>query len=117
LTQACLPLLRERTDSAVVFVFDDAERFGKAYWGAYGVAKAGLAAFTSILHEETETSAVRVHALLPPPMRTTLRRMAYFGEDAMQRELPDRAGAAAAFLTSPAASALRGRTLDLRPDN
>lgn len=115
LTQACLPLLRERTDSAVVFVLDDAERSGKAYWGGYGTAKAGLAAFASILHEETETGTVRVHALLPPPMRTALRRMAYFGEDALQRELPDRAGAAAAFLTSPAASALRGRTLDLRP--
>lgn len=117
LTQACLPLLRERSDSAVVFALDDAERLGKAYWGAYGVAKAGLAAFASILHEETENSPVRVHALLPPPMRTTLRRMAYFGEDALQRELPDRAGAAAAFLATPAASGLRGRTLDLRQDH
>ena len=115
LTQACLPLLRERSDSAVVFVLDDGGRCGKAYWGAYGAAKAGLAAFASILHEETENGPVRVHALLPSPMRTALRRMAYFGEDALQRELPDRAGAAAAFLATPAASALRGRTLDLRP--
>jgi NAD(P)-dependent dehydrogenase (short-subunit alcohol dehydrogenase family) len=117
LTQACLPLLRERADSAVVFVLDDAGRYGKAYWGGYGVAKAGLAAFASILHEETENGPVRVHALLPPPMRTALRRMAYFGEDALQRELPDRAGAAAAFLATPVASALRGQTLDLRPGN
>lgn len=115
LTQACMPLLRERADAAVVFVLDDPQRVAKAYWGAYGVAKAALGAFASILHEETEVGPVRVHALLPAPMRTALRRLAYFGENTMERELPDAAGAAAAYLASPAAAALRGRTLDLRP--
>lgn len=115
LTQACLPLLREREDAAVVFVLDDPQRIGKAYWGAYGVAKAALATFASILHEETENGPVRVHALLPPPMRTALRRMAYFGENTLERELPDAAGAAAAFLATAAAGPLRGSVLDMRP--
>jgi NAD(P)-dependent dehydrogenase (short-subunit alcohol dehydrogenase family) len=114
LTQACLPLLRERSDASIVFVLEDAARTGKAYWGGYGVAKAALEAFASILHQETEGSAVRVHALLPAPMRTALRRMAYFGENTLERESPDAAGTAAAFLTTAAASELRGRTLDLR---
>jgi NAD(P)-dependent dehydrogenase (short-subunit alcohol dehydrogenase family) len=117
LTQACLPLLGASADAAVVFVMDDPQRMGKAYWGGYGVAKAALGAFASILHEETESGSVRVHALLPPPMRTALRRMAYFGENTLERESPDGAGAAAAFLISAAASALRGRTLDLRPES
>lgn len=115
LTQACLPLLRERADAAVVFVHDDPERTGKAYWGGYGVAKSGLDALASIAHEETESSSVRVHGLLPAPMRTALRRMAYFGENTMERELPDAAGTAVAFLLSLDAAALRGQTLDLRP--
>lgn len=115
ITQACMPLLRLRDDAAVVFVMDDVERIGRAYWGSYGVAKAALGTFTSILHEETENGPVRIHALLPPPMRTGLRRMAYFGENTLERELPDSAAAAVAWLLSPAGSALRGRTLDLRP--
>ena len=114
LTQACLPLLRDRAEASVVFVFDDPERIGKAYWGSYGVAKAALAAFASILHEETESGPVRVHGLLPPPMRTALRRMAYFGENTLERPLPDEAARAVAWMLGSDASTLRGRTLDLR---
>lgn len=117
LTQACLPLLRERDDAAVVFVLEDAQRIGKAFWGSYGVAKSAIAAFASILHEETENSSVRTHALLPPPMRTALRRMAYFGENTLERELPDRAAEALVWLLGPTAAALRGRTLDIRPND
>jgi NAD(P)-dependent dehydrogenase (short-subunit alcohol dehydrogenase family) len=114
LTQACLPVLRQRQDAAVVFVLDDPGRMGKAYWGGYGVAKAALGTFASVLHQETENTRVRVHALLPGPMRTGLRRMAYFGEDTMTIETPDAAGAAAAFLVGAEAASLRGQTLDLR---
>jgi NAD(P)-dependent dehydrogenase (short-subunit alcohol dehydrogenase family) len=114
LMQSCLPLLRERKDASVVFVFDDSERIRKAYWGAYGVAKAALAAFASILHEENDNGSVRIHGLLPPPMRTALRRMAYFGENTLERALPDSAADAVSWLISPAGASLRGQTLDLR---
>src|SRR5690606_9984903 len=100
LTQASLPLMHDRYDATIVFVFDDFERTSKAFWGSYGVSKAALSAFATILHQETETTPVRVHGLLPPPMRTALRRMAYFGENTLERDLPDASGAAAAFLMS-----------------
>jgi len=116
LTQACLPLLRESADAAVVFVLDDPQRSAKAFWGAYGASKAALAAFAAILHEETSSSSVRVHALLPAPMRTALRRMAYFGENTQERETPESAADAVTFLLGAHAAGLRGRTLDLRPD-
>lgn len=115
LTRACLPLLRAAGDAAVVFVFDDPARVGKAYWGSYGVAKFALAGFASILHDENSSGPLRVHGLLPAPMRTTLRRMAYFGEDALARPTPDGTGAAVAFLLGAEAGSLRGKTLDLRP--
>jgi NAD(P)-dependent dehydrogenase (short-subunit alcohol dehydrogenase family) len=114
LMQSCLPLLRQSKDASVVFVFDDSERIRKAYWGAYGVAKAALAAYASILHEENDSGSVRIHGLLPPPMRTALRRMAYFGENTLERALPDSAAEAVSWLISPAGAALRGQTLDLR---
>ena len=56
-----------------------------------------------------------MHGLLPAPMRTALRRMAYFCENTVERELPERAGEAAAFLATAQAAAWRGKILDLRP--
>ncbi len=114
LTQACLPLLLAREDSAVVFVLDDPERTGRAHWGAYGVAKAGLERLASILHDETDELSLRVHALLPAPMRTALRRMIWAGEDAMQIPPPDATARAVRYLLSPAARTVRGKLLDLR---
>jgi len=114
LTQACLPLLQEAPDSAVVFVLDDPERLARAHWGAYGASKAALERLAAILHEETDESPLRVHALLPAPMRTRLRRQAYFGEDTMQHPLPDAAAEAMVWLLGAQAASARGHVLDLR---
>ena len=114
LTQACMPLLLAREDSAVVFVLDDPERMGRAHWGAYGVAKAGLEGLASILHEETDETSLRVHALLPAPMRTALRRTVWTGEDPTKVATPDAAAEAVLYLLSPAGCAARGKLLDLR---
>jgi NAD(P)-dependent dehydrogenase (short-subunit alcohol dehydrogenase family) len=116
LTQACLPLLQAAADAAVVFVSDDPQRMDRAHWGAYGVAKAGIERMAAILHDEIDGTCVRVHVVLPGPMRTPLRRMAWFGEDTMRQPTPEATGQAVAFLLSPAAASLRGTTLDLRPD-
>jgi NAD(P)-dependent dehydrogenase (short-subunit alcohol dehydrogenase family) len=114
LTQACLPLLAAAPDSAVVFVLDDPARVSRAHWGAYGVSKAALERFAEILHEEHDEGVLRVHALLPAPMRTALRRMAYFGEDTMQLPVPDATAAAAVWLLGAQGAAARGAVLDLR---
>lgn len=115
LTQACLPLLTQAPDSAAVFVLDDPERLARAHWGAYGVAKAALERLVEILHQETDSGSLRVGALLPAPMRTPLRHMAYFGENTSAQPLPDAAAAAAVYLLSGASAVARGAMLDLRP--
>ena len=114
LTQACMTLLREADDAAIVFVLDDPMRTGKAFWGGYGVAKHALAGLASIVHEETERSRVRTHALLPGPMRTVLRRAAYYGEDTLMHPEPDHAARYAVWLLGADGAAMRGKTLDLR---
>ncbi len=114
LTQACMPLLRQAEDAAIVFVLDDPARMGNAFWGGYGVSKHALAGLASIVHEETESSRVRTHALLPGPMRTVLRRAAYYGEDTMQHPEPSHAARHAVWLLGPGAAAMRGKVLDLR---
>jgi len=114
LTQACMPLLNQAVDSAVVFVLDNPDLLARAHWGAYGVSKAALERFVAILHQENDAGPLRVNALLPAPMRTALRRQAYFGEDIMQRPLPDAAAEAAVYLLSAQSAQARGAVLDLR---
>jgi NAD(P)-dependent dehydrogenase (short-subunit alcohol dehydrogenase family) len=114
LTQACMPQLRQAPDAAIVFVLDDPARTGKAFWGGYGVAKHALAGLASIVHEETETSRVRTHALLPGPMRTVLRRAAYYGEDTLMHPEPDHAARFVVWLLSADGVVMRGKVLDLR---
>lgn len=109
LTQACLPLMKRAPDSAVVFVVDDRERVGGAYWGGYGLAQHATAAMVGMLHAELANGPVRVSALQPPPMRTTLRAQAYVEED--DREAVDPANHAQDCVTllSPAGAAHRGK--------
>ncbi|MHB1057611.1 MAG: SDR family NAD(P)-dependent oxidoreductase [Rhodanobacter sp.] len=116
LTQACLPLLMQAGDSAVVFVLDNPELLQRAHWGGYGVSKAALERFVAILHEETDSSPMRTHAMLPAPMRTSLRQQAYFGEDILLRPLPDATAVAAVYLLGAQGAPARGAMLDLRVD-
>jgi len=78
LTQACLPLLRQAKDPRVAFMTDHKSR---AYWGAYGVSKAGLEAFMHILADETETNTpIRANGFDPGAVHTSLRNRAYPAE-------------------------------------
>lgn len=115
LTQACMPLMGKAADSAVVFVLDDPDLLSRAHWGGYGVSKAALERLATVLHAENGRGPLRVHALLPAPMRTALRRSAYYGENTLDRPLPAATAEAVVYLLSDAGSAARGSVLDLRP--
>ena len=114
LTQACLPLLAKAADAGVVFVLDDPARVERAHWGGYAVAKAGIAALVRVWADELENSPVRIHALLPGPMRTALRAKAYFAENPQQVAEPERWAGACVYLLAAAGAALRGTVLDAR---
>ena len=114
LSQACLPLLKQAQDAALVFALDDVARVGKAYWGGYGVAQHGLAALVGMLHAELANSSVRVAALQPGPMRTSLRAKAYVeDEDKLARDPSEYAGACVTLL-SPAGAEHRGQVWEVR---
>lgn len=114
LTQACMPLLTRADDSAVIFVLDDPELLSRAHWGGYGVSKAAVERMTAVLHAENRQGAMRVHALLPAPMRTALRRAAYYGENTLDRPLPTASAEAIVYLLSGAGADARGTVLDIR---
>lgn len=81
MTRELLPLLVKSGQSSVVFVGDSAVGAGKAYWGAYGVAKIALEGYARILADETEAFGLKVQTFTPGPMRTPIRRAAYAGEN------------------------------------
>ena len=90
LTQALLPLLKQSPDAAVLFTVDGVAQEPKAYWGAYGIAKAGLTAMMKIWADELEANTtVRVNAINPGPVATHLRGHAYPFEDASLLAKPE----------------------------
>ncbi|MBK1732725.1 SDR family NAD(P)-dependent oxidoreductase [Thiococcus pfennigii] len=97
LTRACLPLLREAVDPAVVFTADRVGRRARAYWGAYAAAKFGIEGLMQALAEETsEGGQMRVNSLDPGVVRSGLRLHLYPGEDPHQ--LPEAEGIANRYL-------------------
>ena len=114
LSQACLPLLKQAQDAALVFALDDVARVGKAYWGGYGVAQHGLAALVGMLHAELANSPVRVSALQPGPMRTSRRAKAYVEDVDKQARDPAEYADACVTLLSPAGAVHRGEVWSVR---
>ncbi|MEA9823663.1 SDR family NAD(P)-dependent oxidoreductase [Xanthomonas campestris pv. raphani] len=108
LTQACLPLLRQQQDAALVFVVDDPARVGQAYWGAYGAAQHAQRGLLASLHHETAAGPVRVSGLQPGPMRTALRARAFTHQEDSEAMDPTRYAAACVTLLSTAGDAHRG---------
>jgi NAD(P)-dependent dehydrogenase (short-subunit alcohol dehydrogenase family) len=81
LIRTCDPLLRNAEAGRAVFVTDARAREPKAYWGAYGATKAGMAHLVLTWADEVKTTRLRVHLFDPGPTATRLRSQAMPGED------------------------------------
>ena len=97
LTQACIPLLNNKQSSSIVFTLDDKNT---AYWGAYGVVKAGLRTFMEILADELDNTKINVKGLDPGKVRTNFRTRAFPAEDPTTHAKPDDVAKVAAYLLS-----------------
>lgn len=110
LTTACLGLLNASNDASIIFTSDAVGRKGKAYWGAYGVSKAGMEIFMQTLAEELESNtSIRVNSLDPGPVHTALRRIAYPAEDSSQLRSPADVTRAFLYLAGPESRGITGR--------
>lgn len=105
LTQACLPVLNHDKPSSIVFNLDDKNT---AYWGAYGVSKAGLRSLMEILADEIENTSINVTGLVPGDVKTAFRTRAFPAEDASTLKIPEEVAKAAAYLLSEAGSTING---------
>jgi NAD(P)-dependent dehydrogenase (short-subunit alcohol dehydrogenase family) len=111
LTRACLDLMtRSGDDASIVFTSDAAGRRGKAYWGAYGIAKAGLENMMQILADELEANTpVRANSIDPGAVRTALRLIAYPAEDRSRLRTADAVLRPFLYLLSTDSRGISGR--------
>ena len=107
LTQACLPLLNQEDPSSIVFTLDEKNT---AYWGAYGVSKAGLRSLMEILADELENTSINVKGLIPGNVKTKLRTRAFPAEDPATLTSPEEVARAAAFLLSEKSNNINGKS-------
>jgi NAD(P)-dependent dehydrogenase (short-subunit alcohol dehydrogenase family) len=90
LTRALVPLLSQAPDASVTFTLDDRGLVPRAYWGGYGVTKAGVAALARELADEWESRpTMRVNAIVPGPIRSPMRGRTHPGEDRSRLPLPE----------------------------
>ncbi len=114
LTMAVLGLLRASPDASIIFTSDAVGRHGKAYWGAYGVAKAGLECFMQILADELETGTpIRANSIDPGPVLTGLRRLAYPAEDCAHLNMAADVVKPFLFLASAESRGITGQQLSV----
>ncbi|MGD8643865.1 MAG: YciK family oxidoreductase [Chromatiales bacterium] len=113
LIRACLPLLEQAEDPAVVF---SAHESSRAYWGAFGAAKAGLVGLMRILADEYETEGrLRANSVDPGPVRTNLRAHHYPGEDPGKLPAPEDVLAPYLYFIGPDSRGVTGQLFQLNP--
>ncbi|MCG8469023.1 MAG: SDR family oxidoreductase [Gemmatimonadetes bacterium] len=78
--RAIVPYLRE-TEGSLINVSSGVGDHGRPLWGAYCVSKNGLEAMSELMAGELADDQVRVNAVDPGSMRTTMRAAAYPQED------------------------------------
>jgi NAD(P)-dependent dehydrogenase (short-subunit alcohol dehydrogenase family) len=83
------PLLKRSDAGRAVFLTSGAATGKYAYWGPYGVSKAGLEALVKTYAHELEDTSVRVNLVNPGPVRTGMRAKAFPGADPDTLPAPD----------------------------
>ena len=116
LTRACIPLLKKSENASIILTSSGVGRKGRAYWGAYAVSKFGTEGLMEILADELENvGSIRVNCINPGATRTSMRRLAYPGEDPMTLKTADEIIGVWLYLLSNESSAITGQSLDAQP--
>jgi NAD(P)-dependent dehydrogenase (short-subunit alcohol dehydrogenase family) len=110
LTQALLPLIKKSQDPSIVFTSSGVGRKGRAYWGAYSVSKFATEGLMQTLADELDN--VRVNCINPGATRTTMRKVAYPGEDPSTLLTPADIMLPYLYLIGPDSSDTSGQSFD-----
>jgi NAD(P)-dependent dehydrogenase (short-subunit alcohol dehydrogenase family) len=96
------PLLRLSDAGRAIFVTSGVARSSIAYFGAYGVSKAGLEKLIDTYAAEITKTSVRANLLDPGVVRTSMRSQAFPGENPMQHPAPEEITETFVTLAEPA---------------
>jgi NAD(P)-dependent dehydrogenase (short-subunit alcohol dehydrogenase family) len=114
MTRACLNLLLQSNNASILFSADNVGRRGKAYWGAYGVSKAGIENLMQLLADEMEANtSVRVNSFDPGPVATAFRSLAYPGDNPERLAKPENVVRPHLYLMSPDSKGVTGKQFNL----
>jgi NAD(P)-dependent dehydrogenase (short-subunit alcohol dehydrogenase family) len=112
LTRCLLPLLRSSADASLVFTTSGVGQRGRAFWGAYAVAKAGTERLAEVMADELENTAIRVNLVNPGPTRTRMRARAYPAENAASLLAPEDITPTYLYLLGAASRGIRGQRFE-----
>jgi NAD(P)-dependent dehydrogenase (short-subunit alcohol dehydrogenase family) len=83
------PLIRTSEAGRAIFVSSTVTQGTWPFWGAYAVSKAGLETMVKTYASENKKSNIKANILNPGPTRTTMRPIAYPGENPESIKLPE----------------------------
>ena len=106
-SQAAIPHMRE--GGSIINVVSGVSVEGRAGWGAYSVSKFGVEGLNQILAAELEGRGIRVNAVDPGGMRTSMRAAAYPEEDPQTRITPEENTAVFVYLASDESQGITGQ--------
>jgi NAD(P)-dependent dehydrogenase (short-subunit alcohol dehydrogenase family) len=110
LSRACVSLLNKSDDARILFTSSSVAHKGRAYWGAYGVSKAGQDNLMEILADELENNtSIRVNSIDPGRVRTRMRALAYPGEDPNTVPTPEAIMTTYLYLMGPDSNNVTGQ--------
>ncbi|MWV14250.1 YciK family oxidoreductase [Pseudomonas sp. R-28-1W-6] len=113
LTSTLLPLLKLSDDASVVFTSSSVGRKGRAYWGAYGVSKFATEGLMQTLADEVDgISNVRANSVNPGATRTSMRALAYPGENPANNPEPQAIMPVYLYLMGPDSKGVNGQAFD-----
>lgn len=113
LTSTLLPLLKLSDDASVVFTSSSVGRKGRAYWGAYGVSKFATEGLMQTLADEVDgISNVRANSVNPGATRTSMRALAYPGENPANNPEPEAIMPVYLYLMGPDSQGVNGQAFD-----
>lgn len=112
LTQAVLPLLEDSDAGSIVVSTQNAR---KAFWGAFGIAKAGQDALIDILSREHsgEPGFLRVNGVDTGPVATRFRALHYPGENPALLPTPEQVVGPYLYFLDPATGRCSGLNISI----
>jgi NAD(P)-dependent dehydrogenase (short-subunit alcohol dehydrogenase family) len=113
LVQLVLPQMRERDAGTIVNISSDAGINAYPSWGGYGASKAALEHVSRTLNAELEDTGIRVLAVDPGDMNTTMHQLAEPGVDLSELPRPEKVAPAIIALLENDAPAGRYQAQEL----